>query len=82
MVVKQKTSTETLLKMKETIEADKVEANKLEGQLEEQMKHLHSLGYKNVAQAEAALTTINAEVKKLEQQVTDGIARLQEDFGL
>ena len=75
-------TTEVLLAMKAKIDNAKTKQAQLEGSLQAGMKRLKELGYADVASADAALTSLQAEIADLDDKVAKGIAELQTEYGL
>lgn len=70
-----------LLDLKEKIENSKAEKNKIEGRLQELMSRLkREFKINTIAEARRLLTKLEKEKEKLEQEVKEGIQKLEEKY--
>jgi len=74
-------SIEKLKKLKSTLETKKQERAKVEGQLESAMDALKALGYKNVIEAEKAITRMDTELDELDKEINQAVKNLEAKYG-
>lgn len=73
---------EELTRMKEKIDADKVEQARLEGSLADRQKRLKELGFASEQDAEAELDKIHDKLAALDEQVQRGVEELRTEYSL